>query len=56
MIDDHVEGGAYDMRFSRFEFDRFVSLGVGIFTVSDEDGDAHPNKSGQVYNYLVLGR
>lgn len=56
MIDDDVGGGAYDVRFSRFEAERFIALGVGTFTVGDEGGDAHPNASGQIYNYLVLGR
>ena len=35
--------------------DTVTGMGVGSFTVDDRGTDGNPNKSGTVYNYLVLG-
>ena len=35
--------------------DRLISLDADGFTVDDHGVDGHPNKLGQLYNYLALG-
>ena len=41
--------------FCDVEADHLISLDADGFTVDDDAGDSHPNKSGQVYLYYCLG-
>ncbi len=56
IIDDNASGGA--VRFSSGEFrdNEIIALGADGFTVDDDGVDAHPNASGQIYNYTVWGQ
>jgi len=61
IMDDNANGGA-SVGYSTvtnfaaaFYSDRIISLDADGFTVDDVGADDHPNKNGQVYNYLALG-
>ena len=55
--DDHANGGAIVLLGGTVDFvtDRIISLDADGFTVGDAGADLHPNKNGQVYNYLCFG-
>ena len=55
MIDDIGAGAAYDVKNAQIKDNKIISLDADGFTVDDDGADAHPNKSGQVYNYWALG-
>lgn len=40
---------------SRVYDNRLISLDADGFTVDDDGADEHPNKDGQVYEYICLG-
>ena len=62
IIDDNASGMAIRVTAiigsnvaSYTEIDAVISLDSDGFTVDDQGTDSHPNTSGTVYNYLVLG-
>ncbi len=54
IIDDNANGGAIKDT-SKFEDNRIISINSDGFTVDDNSGNGDPNKSGRVYNYVVIG-
>jgi hypothetical protein len=61
ILDDHANGGSFMIATtggvdgSIFVSSRIISFESTGFTVDDVGADAHPNKNGQIYNYLCLG-
>jgi len=55
IIDDDADGLAYNVYDVRFRDDQIIAFAEGSFTVDDNSDNSHPNTSGQVYNYMVLG-
>lgn len=56
--DDNVAGGAILQQTTgttTFETARIVSLDADGFTVGDAGADAHPNMSGELYNWVAWG-
>ena len=57
IMDDNVNGGCVRSSETqvRFRDRRMISLDPDGFTVDDNGTDEHPNKDGQIYNYLAIG-
>lgn len=57
IMDDNVDGGAIEYAGDKMKFqtNKIISLDADGFTVHDAGEDDHPNKNGQVYNYLAFG-
>lgn len=55
MVDDIAAGAAYDVKNAVIKDNAIISLDADGFTVDDDGLDSHPNKSGQVYNYIAHG-
>ena len=59
IVDDHADGMAVVHEnagnIHRVSANAIVSLDADGFTVDDNGGNYHPNKSGVTYNYLALG-
>lgn len=57
IIDDHASGATIIVQSGGIQMfaNKIISLDADGFTVDDEDFDDHPNKDGQVYNYLAIG-
>lgn len=58
IIDDSASGMAVALSAGGIQTraNRIIVLGSDGFTVDDNGADQHPNKSGQVYNYLAYGQ
>ena len=59
IVDDIANGAAFTYTASstvhQIYQNTIIALGTGSFTVDDSAADWHPNKNGQVYNYVVMG-
>lgn len=59
IIDDNASGMAinYDDTANQHEsaINAIISLDSDGFTVDDAGSDSHPNKSGEVYNFVAMG-
>ena len=57
IVDDNASGGAIELTSAAitFETNTVISLDGDGFTVDDAGADAHPNKNGTTYNYIVFG-
>ena len=55
IMDDSANKMAIEGKPQYYREGKIIAFASGSFTVSDQDVDAHPNKNGVVYNYMVIG-
>lgn len=56
IVDDITAGcslNLWNTELPEWQSNAIIAVGTNSFTVDDAGGDAHPNKNGQTYNYIV---